>query len=79
MAKTEAAEAVVKVKEKPAAKSTVTITNRENAPYDFTMISIGVCKRLEPRGKEGDSIDIPVEWTKHKDFESAIKYLVITE
>jgi hypothetical protein len=82
MAKTDAADAVkesLKPAKQSAGKNIVTITNRDNAPYDLTLISIGICQRLEPRGKTGDSINIPVEWTKHKDFESAKQYLVVTE
>jgi hypothetical protein len=55
----------------------ILVTNRFNAPHD---VQIGLFfKRLEPRGKEGDSVMIKKSLLSHIDFNSQKDYLIVEE
>ena len=61
-----------------ASKSrTYLVTNRQNGPNEI--IAGRFRKRLEPRGKEGDTCEISEQIYLHKDFISQRKYFVIKE
>jgi len=53
------------------------VINRNNAPYELYIGSI--MYRLEPRGKEGDSVIITKKQSEHDDIKSALKKIVIQE
>lgn len=57
----------------------VTVCNRLNAPYDLTLTSLSLMWRLEPRGKEGDTIQITAAQADCVDFQSALPYIIVSK
>jgi len=53
------------------------IVNRQNSPNEI--IAGRFRKRLEPRGKKGDSVEINEQIYLHEDFKTQRKYFVIKE
>lgn len=62
---------------KQSRKKKVLVTNRNNYPFD---LHIGrFCYRLEPRGKENDSIELENKIIKNSDIKSSLNKIIIKE
>jgi len=53
------------------------VTNKENRPYEFHIVNDWF--RLEPRNKEGDSIQLDENQINSKDFQICYDYVMVQE